>query len=90
MIASGLKRVSSLLLLDQMRPKKDSFMKEFRQRPGCVPVPVVVITAEDLAGEDRRRLSGNVPRILGKDIASRKQLVGEVRQFLTEQMEFRI
>jgi hypothetical protein len=31
-----------------------------------------------------------VARILGKDAASREQLVAEVRQFLTNQMEFRI
>ena len=40
--------------------------------------------------EDRRRLNGEVSRILGKDTTSREQLVAEVRQFLTHQMEFHI
>jgi len=49
-----------------------------------------VITAKDLTEEDRRRLSGEVARVLGKDSTSREQLVAEVRQLLTQQMEFHI
>jgi CheY-like chemotaxis protein len=81
-----------LILLDLMMPEMDGFgfMKELRQRPECARVPVIVITAKDLTGDDRRRLSGEVARILGKDSISRELLVAEVRQLLTQQMEFRI
>ena len=86
------KGVPGLILLDLMMPEVDgfSFMKELRLRPDCAHVPVIVITAKDLTDEDRRRLSGDVARILGKDTTSREQLVAEVRQFLTQQMEFHI
>jgi CheY-like chemotaxis protein len=81
-----------LILLDLMMPEMDgfTFMKELRQRPDGAKVPVVVITAKDLTDEDRRRLSGDVARILGKDTTSREQLVAEVRQLLNQQMEFHI
>jgi hypothetical protein len=43
-----------------------------------------------LTDEDRRRLNGDVARILGKDTTSREQLVAEVRQLLTHPIEFHI
>jgi CheY-like chemotaxis protein len=61
-----------------------------RQRPECAQVPVIVITAKDLTEEDRRRLNGDVARILGKDTTDREKLVAEVRTLLTHQMEFHI
>ena len=81
--------VPGLILLDLMMPEMDgfTFMKELRQRPDCARLPVIVITAKDLTEEDRRRLNGEVARILGKDSTSREQLVAEVRQLLTQQME---
>ncbi len=84
--------VPGLILLDLMMPEVDGFgfMQELRKRPDCAQVPVIVITAKDLTEEDRRRLSGEVARILGKDSTSREQLVAEVRQLLTQQVEFHI
>jgi CheY-like chemotaxis protein len=81
-----------LILLDLMMPEVDGFgfMQELRKRPDCAHVPVIVITAKDLTEEDRRRLSGDVARILGKDATSREQIVAEVRKLLTHQMEFHI
>jgi CheY-like chemotaxis protein len=58
-----------LILLDLMMPEMDGFgfMQELRKRPDCAQVPVIVITAKYFAEEDRRRLSGEVARILGKE-----------------------
>jgi signal transduction histidine kinase/CheY-like chemotaxis protein len=80
--------IPNLILLDLMMPEMDgfSFMKELRRRSDCARVPVIVITAKDLTEEDRRRLNGEVARILGKDTTDREQLVAEVRQFLTQQL----
>ena len=92
----GLERVAievpAMILLDLMMPQMDGFgfMQELRKRPDCRAVPVIVITAKDLTEDDRRRLSGEVARILSKDGTSREQLVAEVRQLLTRQMEFHI
>jgi DNA-binding response OmpR family regulator len=92
----GLEQLSAgppgLILLDLMMPEMDGFgfMQELRKRADCARVPVIVITAKDLTEEERRRLSGDVARILGKSATSREQLVAEVRQVLTQQMEFHI
>src|SRR5262249_50218563 len=84
--------VPGLILLDLMMPEMDgfTFRQELRRRPDCVHVPVIVITAKDLTEGDRLRLNGDVARILGKDATSREQLVAEVHQWLTQQMEFHI
>ena len=87
----GLERVEeeipAMILLDLMMPEMDGFefMEEMRARPACHTIPVIVITAKDLTDDDRRRLSGEVARILGKDSTSREQLVAEVRAILARE-----
>lgn len=57
-----------LVLLDLMMPEMDgfAFLEEFRKLPSAGKVPVVVLTAKDLTGEDRKRLSGHVKKIMAK------------------------
>ena len=57
-----------LVLLDLMMPEMDgfAFIEEFRKLPSAGDVPVVVLTAKDLSGEDRRRLNGHVKKIMAK------------------------
>jgi CheY-like chemotaxis protein len=57
-----------LVLLDLMMPEMDgfTFLKEFRKLPSASTVPVVVLTAKDLTGEDHERLLGHVTRIVAK------------------------
>jgi signal transduction histidine kinase/DNA-binding response OmpR family regulator/ligand-binding sensor domain-containing protein len=73
--------VPALILLDLMMPEMDGFefMQELRQRPDCRRVPVVVITAKDITEDDRRRLNGQVARILRKSALSLQELVAEVQ-----------
>jgi signal transduction histidine kinase/DNA-binding response OmpR family regulator len=73
--------VPDLILLDLMMPEMDGFefMRQLRLRPGGQAVPVVVITARDLTEEDRRRLNGDVERILQKGALSQAELLAEVR-----------
>jgi signal transduction histidine kinase/DNA-binding response OmpR family regulator/ligand-binding sensor domain-containing protein len=73
--------VPALILLDLMMPEMDGFefMQELRQRADCRQVPVVVITARDITEDDRRRLNGNVARILRKSTLSMRELVAQVR-----------
>jgi CheY-like chemotaxis protein len=56
------------VLLDLMMPEMDgfAFIEEFRKLPSAGDVPVVVLTAKDLSGEDRRRLNGHVKKIMAK------------------------
>ena len=69
-----------LILLDLMMPEMDgfTFMEELRARPGCRSVPVIVITAKDLTEDDRRRLNGEVARILQKGSTSTEDLLAEI------------
>jgi CheY-like chemotaxis protein len=57
-----------LVLLDLMMPEMDgfAFLEEFRKLPMVGEIPVVVLTAKDLTGEDRKRLNGHVQRIMAK------------------------
>ena len=45
-------------------------------------VPVIVITAKELTAEDRRRLNGQVERILQKGVYRLEELVEEVLRTL--------
>jgi len=92
----GLERVAAevpaMILLDLMMPEMDGFgfMQELRKRPDCAQVPVMVITAKDITAEDRRRLSGEVTKILQKDSMSREQLLAEVSSLVAREIEFHI
>ena len=72
--------VPEIILLDLMMPEMDGFefMHELRKRPAFRLVPVVVITAKDVTEEDRRRLNGQVARILQKSGLRMEDLVAEV------------
>jgi CheY-like chemotaxis protein len=72
--------IPSVILLDLMMPEMDGFefLGELRKRPEMKLVPVVVITAKDITPEDRRRLNGEVARVLQKSALSMQELVSEV------------
>ncbi|MFN7975011.1 MAG: response regulator [Acidobacteriota bacterium] len=84
----ALKRVAEktpdLILLDLMMPEVDGFqfLEGLRAREEWRPIPVVVITAKDLTSEDRRRLSGQVERVLQKGTSGRRELLESVRELL--------
>jgi CheY-like chemotaxis protein len=59
-----------------------AFMQALRQRPDGKEIPVVVITAKELTGEDRQRLSGQVIRILQKGSFKTEDLLPELKTAL--------
>ena len=85
---AGLERldegIPSLILLDLMMPEMDgfAFMQALRGRPDGKQVPVIVITARDLTDDDRKRLKGQVERIISKHATSLEDLVREIRSHL--------
>jgi CheY-like chemotaxis protein len=82
----------ALILLDLMMPEMDGceFLTELRQHAQWQSIPVVVLTAKDLAPEDRLFLNGSlllggcVKRVLQKGQFSREDLLREVRDLVTQ------
>ena len=74
----------SLIFLDLMMPEMDgyAFAAEVGRRPEWRSIPIVVVTSQDLTNDDRRRLNGNVEKILRKHGDSRESLLEQVRDLL--------
>jgi CheY-like chemotaxis protein len=75
-----------VVLLDLMMPEMDGFefVTEVRRREAWRAIPIVVVTARDLAREDRERLNGHVQRILQKGAHGRDALLAEVRDLVRQ------
>ncbi len=74
----------SLILLDLMMPVMDGFefADRVRKHAEWHSIPIVVVTAHDLSGDERRRLNGFVETILHKAGGSREELLSRVREEL--------
>lgn len=80
-------RLPRAMILDIMLPEVDGFgvLEELRKRPGGREVAVVVYTALDLDGVQRKRLNGGPIEILDKHSAgSVDRVVSKVKQVLGE------
>jgi CheY-like chemotaxis protein len=86
--AQGLQAVEEslpgLILLDLMMPVMNGFqfLRDLRRRPEWRRIPVVILTAKDLTGEDRAQLRGNVELVLQKGLYTRERLMEEVRELV--------
>jgi len=71
-----------LILLDLMMPVMDGFgfLSAMRARPEWQHIPVIVITAKELTGEDRERLNGMVEEVLEKSADTSDDLLQRVRE----------
>jgi signal transduction histidine kinase/CheY-like chemotaxis protein len=84
----GLDRVAErrpdVIVLDLMMPEMNGFdfLGALRGNPEWRAIPVLVLTAMDLTDEDRRRLNGEVERILQKGASAREELLDEVGRVL--------
>ena len=72
------------ILLDLMMPEMDGFefLAELRRHESWRDIPVIVLTAMDLTDEDRRRLNGEVERVMQKGAYDRDELLREVGRVL--------
>ena len=88
----GLEQVAqerpAAIVLDLMMPEVDGFgfIAELRAREGH-SIPVVVLTAKELTDEDRLRLNGSVEKVLQKSMASRDQLLDDLRLLLRSHLQ---
>jgi DNA-binding response OmpR family regulator len=82
--ADGLHKLQTVrpavILLDLMMPEMDGFQftSEVRAHAEWRNIPILVMTAKDIAAEDRTRLDGQVSRILQKGACSRDELLAEI------------
>jgi signal transduction histidine kinase/DNA-binding response OmpR family regulator len=85
-LASMKRERPSLIFLDLLMPEMDGFefAAEVRRRPEWRSIPIVVVTAQDLMSDDRRRLNGNVEKILQKGGDSRQSLLKQIRDLLAD------
>jgi CheY-like chemotaxis protein len=79
------------ILLDLLMPEMDGFefLAELRRRVSGRDIPVLVLTAKDLTEEDRRRLNGEVERVIQKRAYGREELLQEVGRRLAAAIEGR-
>jgi CheY-like chemotaxis protein len=86
----GLDRVAErrpdVIVLDLMMPEMNGFdfLDALRGKSEWRDIPVLVLTAMELSAEDRRRLNGEVERILQKGASARDQLLQEVGRVLAD------
>ena len=81
-----------VIVLDLMMPEMDGFefLEELRSRPQWRDIPVVVITAKDLTPEDRRRLNGDVERVVQKRASGLDDMLREVGLALALRVDRRL
>jgi len=74
--------VPNLIILDLMMPGMDgfTFLDEVRKNPATAAIPVIVVTAKDLTGEEREHLAGKALRVLEKCSYPREELLSRVGQ----------
>ena len=74
-----------LILLDLMMPEMDgfAFLRTLRAKPEWGSIPVVVLTAKDVDGEDRRRLAGRADKVLRKGQVGLNDLADLLRPFVS-------
>ncbi|MGI4792532.1 MAG: response regulator [Janthinobacterium lividum] len=80
--------VPRVILLDLTMPVMDgfAFLQELREQPGCLDVPVVVLTARDLTSEDRQRLHA-ASQVLNKGDTSLRDLAGKLHALVPHPVE---
>ncbi|WP_267422523.1 response regulator [Methylobacterium sp. GC_Met_2] len=77
-----------LVLLDLTMPVMDgfSFLHLLRDMPGCVEIPVVVLSARDVTTDERRQLA-EADRVLRKGDTSLQDIATELRRLDDRQRE---
>jgi CheY-like chemotaxis protein len=74
-----------LILLDLMMPEVSGFdvVAALHRDPGTASIPIVVVTAKEIAADDRARLNGYVTAIVEKATFNAGQFAGEVRRAMS-------
>jgi adenylate cyclase len=72
----------NIILLDLLMPEMDGFefLAKLREYGEWGAIPVIIVTAADLTGEQRRRLQDGVEHILQKTAYGQDELLAEIRR----------
>ncbi len=77
-------KLPDLILLDLMMPEVDGFsvLDALKANPQTAPIPVVVVTAKELAQNEKERLRGQIHALLQKGEFMSDELSEEVRALI--------
>ncbi len=83
-LAKARDEMPDLILMDMSLPVVDGWeaTRQLKSQDPTRTIPVVVVTAVDLAPEDLDRLEGRVDRVLQKGANIREGLLGMVRELV--------
>ncbi len=83
-LADTHRTVPDLVVLDLMMPEMDGFelLERLKAQPHTAHVPVVVVTAKTLTPDERKRLEGQITRLMTKGDLLNEELLGEVARTL--------
>ncbi len=85
-IAAARKTLPDLIVLDLMMPDASGFdvVEALKDDPTTARIPIVIVTAKQIAIEDRMRLNGYVAAIMEKAEFDRDRFMAEVRRATTK------
>ena len=74
-------RRPDLIILDLIMPEVDGFevIGRLKESEGSRDIPIIVVTAKDLAQDEAEYLKGNIERIVRKAALSREQLLNDIK-----------
>jgi threonine synthase len=84
-------RLPELIILDLMMPGLDGFslLEELKLDPRTRNIPVIVVSAKDLAAGDQRRLDGQIEAIYQKGKLAPREFVNQVVEVIEHQAAMR-
>lgn len=73
-----------LMILDLMMPELDGFgvLDALKQAPETANIPIIVVTAKELTGEEKKRLQGRIHSLMQKGEFMNDELLDEVRSLV--------
>jgi CheY-like chemotaxis protein len=84
-IAIARQELPDVMVLDLMMPVVSGFdvVEALKERPETARIPILVVTAKQITGEDRARLSGYVTTIMEKADFDSDRFTAEVRRAMS-------
>jgi CheY-like chemotaxis protein len=72
--------IPSVILLDLMMPEMDgfTFINELQKNPAWKNIPIIIVSAKELSGEERAMLQKHSDKILQKGAYSRQELIDAI------------